>query len=144
MDIVDQLWLPHLISNSKQILDPEDIIESSLSFSALKGPQSTKIQVLFQPHFFNGCRNMSFWNFPFEKFDCDFFLFIRSLPAESAILSGNITIDQDSQTPSELGLGKYPDIFITRVRVYPGISEKIPGYTRVSKIHYIRNKNHHL
>lgn len=101
MNIVDQLWLPHLISNSKQILDPDNIIESSLSFSALKGLQSTKIQVLFQPHFFNGCRNMSFWNFPFEKFDCDFFLFIRSLPAESAILSGNITIDQDSQTPSE-------------------------------------------
>ena len=42
-----------------------------------------------------------------------------------------------------LGLGEYPDIFITRVRVYPGISEKIPGYTRVSKIHYISNINHY-
>ena len=43
-----------------------------------------------------------------------------------------------------VGLGKYPDIFITRVRVYPGISEKIPGYNRVSKIHYIRNTNRYF
>ena len=43
-----------------------------------------------------------------------------------------------------LGLGEYPDIFITRVRVYPGISEKIPGYNRVSEIHYIRNINHYF
>lgn len=101
MNIVEQLWLPYLISNSRQILTPDDIIDSALSFNAIKGPQCTVLQVLFQPTFFNSCRNMSFWNFPFESFDCDFHLFIRSLPEESAYLNGMITIDEGSETPSK-------------------------------------------
>ena len=101
MNIVQQLWLPHLISNSRQILTPDDIISSALSFNAFKGPQCTVLQVLFQPNFLNSCRNMSFWNFPFESFDCDFHLFVRSLPLQDATLEGTITIDEDSETPSK-------------------------------------------
>ena len=101
MNIVQQLWLPYLISNSRQIITPDDIIGSTLSFNALKTPQCTVIQVLFQPNFLNSCRNMSFWNFPFESFDCDFHLFIRSLPLQDATLEGTITIDEDSETPSK-------------------------------------------
>ena len=87
-DVLDKLWLPYLVSNSRQIVKPEDIIETSLTFNAVKAPESTLIQVMFQPEFQNLCRDMSFWNFPFESFGCDFYLFIRSLPSDTATLSG--------------------------------------------------------
>lgn len=107
-DIIDVLWLPHLISNSFEAIHADDIRQYSLSLDIING-STTTLKAVIQNQFTNMCPQMSFWNFPYDGFSCDFYLRHRSLMASDALLNGQIVVRNDLQRPSDFNI-KYEKV----------------------------------
>ena len=103
-ELIAAIWLPTLVTNSEKIITPENILDFSLALDIEKVGSDTRVSAVFEVDLENSCDKMSFWNYPFDGFKCEFYLRHRHLPQNELMMVGTIHTRPELQTPSEFSM----------------------------------------